>query len=153
MKKNLKIILFILFPLIVGSIIGFLANSSNGYQDFIKPSFAPPAILFPIVWSILYLLMGISSYLICKSNDLDKCKAILIYFFQLILNFLWTPIFFGFNLYLLGTIWIFILLLVVIYMVGCFYKIDKVSAYLQIPYILWLIFAFILSIAICSLNC
>ena len=118
----------------------------------IKPSFAPPGILFPIVWTILYILMGVSSYLIYKTNDSNKTDALKIYLFQLILNFLWTPIFFGLNLYFLGTLWIIVLIIAVIIMIKEFYKINKLSAYLQIPYLIWLLFALILSFSIFLLN-
>lgn len=148
--KKIKIIIFILFPLLVGSLIGI--TTTNGYQDLVMPAFAPPAIVFPIVWSILYILMGISSYIIYNSKDIDKNSALTIYFFQLILNFIWTPIFFGLKQYFLGTILILLILILVIFMIYKFYKINKLSAYLQIPYLLWLVFAFILSINISILN-
>lgn len=152
MKKIIKAIIIILFPLIIGSLIGLLFNNSMSFNNMIKPSFAPPGILFPIVWTILYILMGISSYLIYKTNDSNKTDALKIYLFQLILNFLWTPIFFGLNLYFLGTLWIIVLIIAVVIMIKEFYKINKFSAYLQIPYLLWLSFALILSFSIFLLN-
>ncbi len=152
MKKILKSIFFILFPLIIGTIIGLLFNNRMDFELINKPSFSPPGIVFPIVWTILYLLMGISSFLIYKSDDLEKTNALNIYYLQLIFNFLWTPIFFGLNLYLIGTIWIFIMIILVIIMIKKFYEINKISAYLQIPYLIWLVFAFILSFSIFILN-
>ena len=152
MKKYLKAIIYILFPLIMGGIIGVLFNNRTNFETIIKPVFAPPGIVFPIVWSILYLLMGISSCLIYKSNDLEKTSALNTYFLQLIFNFLWTPIFFGLKLYLIGTIWVFIMIILVISMIRKFYRINKISAYLQIPYLIWLFFAFVLSFSIFLLN-
>ena len=99
--------------------------------------------------------MGISSYLIYNSkNGTENSKkvALTIYVLQLILNFLWTPIFFNLNLYLLAFIWIVILIILVVLMIYYFYEIDKTAAFLQIPYLIWLIFAGYLSYMIYIMN-
>ena len=147
-----KLFISILIPVILGGVVGFLTSPSNDYKELIQPSFAPPAILFPIVWTILYALMGISSYIIYESNDINKSKALLIYIIQLIVNLLWSVLFFTLNLYFLSFIWIVLLIILVIVMIKKFYDISKISAYLQIPYLLWLIFAAILNFAIWILN-
>ena len=103
-------IMFLLIPLAAGSISALLSgNMSGSYASFAKPSFAPPGILFPIVWTILYLLMGISSYLTVQSDHPDKCPALLIYFIQLFFNFVWSILFFGFSNYLLAFFWLLLL--------------------------------------------
>lgn len=146
-------IMFLLIPLAAGSISALLSgNMSGSYASFAKPSFAPPGILFPIVWTILYLLMGISSYLIVQSDHPDKCPALLIYFIQLFFNFVWSILFFGFSNYLLAFFWLLLLILLIIIMIVRFYKIKPLAAYLQIPYLLWCIFAAVLNFSVYLLN-
>ena len=147
-----KLIISILIPLLLGTLVGLLTSSSNDYSVMINPSFAPPGYLFPIVWTILYILMGISSYIVSESLSDGVDNALKIYFIQLIVNLLWSFIFFTFELYFLAFLWIVLLIILVIIMIVKFYKIDKLSAYLQIPYLIWLIFAAILNFAIFLLN-
>ena len=149
--KTKNLILAIAIPNIIG-ILGAIIGNPSTFNEILKPSFTPPSQIFSIVWPILYTLMGISSYLIFKSNDKYKNKALSIYIIQLVLNFLWNFIFFNQQNYLLAFIWIIILIVVVIYMIYEFFKINKTAAYLQIPYLLWLIFASILSYNIYLLN-
>ena len=147
-----KLIIRILIPLVLGTLVGLITGANGGYNSFIKPDFAPPAVLFPIVWSILYILMGISSYIIDNSNDGKKEKAMNSYYAQLIINLLWSFIFFSFKMYLFAFIWIILLILAVVIMIKRFYDINKLSGLLQIPYLLWLIFASILNFSIYLLN-
>lgn len=148
--KNLVVsILIPLFAVFLGNLLG---NSSQGYNELIQPSFAPPGFIFPIVWTILYTLMGISFYIVYNSNSEYKTKAIIVYFIQLILNTLWTLIFFRLNLLLFAFIWILAIIVFVILMIYYFYKINKTAAFLQIPYLLWLIFASVLNFSIYLLN-
>lgn len=152
LKFNWKdLIISVLVPLGLGFLVSILTNS-NMYGSIIKPSFAPPGILFPIVWTILYILMGISSYLVSISNHYLKDKSLIIYYIQLIINLLWSFFFFTFKLYLFSFIWIILLIIIVIIMIIMFYKINKLSAYLQIPYLIWIIFASILNFSIYLLN-
>ena len=153
MKIQIKPLLFsILIPLFLGSFVGFLTAPFNNYYEISLPSFAPPGILFPIVWTILYILMGISSYLIIISCDNDKNDALFIYGTQLLINLLWSFIFFVFRFYLLSFIWILLLIWFVVIMIKSFYNISKISAYLQILYLLWLIFASFLNLAVYLIN-
>lgn len=142
MKKLLK---DIALPLIIGIIISLIINPFMNYQDLYKPKLAPPGIIFPIVWTVLYILIGISFYLQKNNNKY-------IYYTNLIINNLWPIIFFVFKLYLLSFIWIILLIIIVIIMINNFYKINKISAYLNIPYLIWLIFACYLSFEIYLLN-
>lgn len=128
------------------------AKSMSSYKNINLPPLSPASIVFPIVWSILFILMGISSYLICVSRNSDRKKALWIYAVQLVLNFIWSPIFFGLNMYLLAFFDLVLLWIAVLWMIIEFYKINKVSAWLQIPYILWLTFAGYLNFAIFLLN-
>lgn len=153
MKINIRAFLIsILIPVFLGSIVGFLTASSNHYTNLVLPKFAPPTILFPIVWTILYILMGISSYLIYQSNDPKKINALFVYGGQLFTNLLWSFLFFTFRQYLLAFFWILLLIGLVIVMILKFREINKISAYLQIPYLLWLVFAGILNLFVFFLN-
>lgn len=151
MLKLRNLIISIAIPILFGILGNFLGDSS-GFDNIIKPSFSPPAIVFPIVRTILYTLMGISSYIIYQSNDPNKRQALVFYGIQLVLNSLWTFFFFNLELFFFSFIWILIILLFVIIMIYKFYKIDKTAAFLQIPYALWLVFASILNFSIFLLN-
>lgn len=148
-----KLIYYIIITFIIGVApsIPIFKNMSM-YQEINKPSLSPPSIVFPIAWTILYLLMAISIYKVNKTSDKNIPQANLIYYLQLIVNALWTPIFFGLKAYLFSYIWIIILIILVVTLIITFYKIDKTAAYLQIPYLLWLIFASYLNYGILILN-
>ena len=141
--SKLKIYLkSILIPVIVGGIIGLIISKSIDYNNLIKPILSPPSILFPIVWTILYILMGISSYIIYKETN----TILKIYLIQLLFNYTWIFIFFTFKSFLFAFIWIIILIILVFLMIKKFLSINKTSAYLQIPYLIWLLIASILNL-------
>ena len=151
LKINVKkLIISILIPLGLGFVVGLLSGSSSGYNNIIQPSFAPPGWLFPIVWTILYILMGISDYLV--KEELNTNDSLKIYIYQLGVNLLWSFFFFTFKWYLFSFLWIILLIILVIIMIKRFYTISKISSYLQIPYLLWIIFAAILNFSIYLLN-
>lgn len=153
MKINLKkLILYIGITVLIGSIPSFFIKIGDTYKSLNRPPLSPPGIIFPIVWTILFILMGISIYRVMQTNSNRKKDARLLYFIQLIVNALWTPIFFGFRNYFLGFLWIIMLIVLVITMIIMFNKIDKISAYLNIPYLLWLVFALYLSFGVFLLN-
>ena len=141
----------ILIPLILGGIVGLLISSSMDYNMLNKPPLALPGVVFPIVWTILYLLMGIS-YGIIDSNELMDFDTKSIYYIQLVVNLLWPIIFFVFKLRLLAFIWILILLALVVTMIVKFYSKNRVAAFLQIPYLLWVLFASYLNLFAYILN-
>ena len=151
-KKIMYIVLNILIPLIIGFIGSMLGGSMALFDNIKKPIFAPPAIIFPIVWGILYILMGISSYLVYISDSRYKKTGLIFYAIQLVVNALWTMIFFRFENFLFAFIWLLLLLGIVVIMLFYFYKSDKKAFYLQIPYLIWLIFALILNYSIYTLN-
>lgn len=137
----------------VGLISAFLTmNNQNIYDVINVPSFSPPAFLFPIVWTVLYILMGISSYIIYNSNDSDRFDALKIYGVQLFINFFWSLIFFNLKNFKFALIWIILLLFSIIIMIYRFYKINKVTGLLNIPYLLWVMFASVLNFYIVILN-
>ena len=150
MKLSQKL-LYILTPLIGGSIVGLIINKSIDYNYLVNPPLSPPSYLFPIVWSILYLLIGASYYIYRKNNN-DDSLTIKLYYIQLILNYLWSIIFFTLKLRTLAVIWIIVLAITIIYLMIRFYKEERTSFYLLIPYILWVLFATYLNIGIVILN-
>lgn len=147
-----RLIIIIIITFIVGSFFSFFTmNNMDTFKELKKP-INVPGILFPIVWSILYLLMSISCYIITTKDDKSKDNAIIWYGIQLVINSLWSLIFFGFSAYLFAFIWIILLLAIVIIMIAKFYKIDKMASYLNIPYVLWILFAGFLNLGIYILN-
>lgn len=159
-KEVKKYICCVLIPLLVGYLSSILAQAISGidtktyYHELVKPGFAPPSIIFPIVWTILYILMGTSAYIILsqKKNQSKIKDAMFYYWVQLGLNFLWPILFFGFQLRLTSLINLILILVFVVIMVYKFYKIKPLAAYLNIPYILWLIYAMILNYFIWFIN-
>ncbi|MBQ7758568.1 MAG: tryptophan-rich sensory protein [Anaerotignum sp.] len=152
-RKYLPYIVSILIPLAVGGIAAiFTVKGMPFYKTQRKPWFTPPEILFPIVWTILYVLMGIGSALIWKSDTRNKTTALKIYAGQLAVNFFWSVIFFGLHWYLIAFFWLLLLIALVIRMINAFRSIRPVAAYLQIPYLLWCCFAAILNFSIWFLN-
>ena len=140
-----------MIPVVVGLIIGAITSSSIEYNTLIKPVLAPPPILFPIVWTILYLLMGVS-YGILESKSLVDSEIKFIYYLQLFVNALWSIIFFTFEWRLFAFIWILILILLIVAMIIKFYNKNRVAGLLQIPYLLWALFASYLNLSIYLLN-
>lgn len=141
----------ILIPVLVGGIVGLIISSAIDYNSLQKPFLAPPSIVFPIVWTILYILMGIS-YGILKNKGLTDKKIDIIYYIQLAVNAMWSIIFFLLKWRLFAFIWILLLDVLVILMIIKFYKKDKTAGLLQIPYLLWGLFASYLNLAIYILN-
>lgn len=151
MNKIIKSVFYIFFPLIIGGIVSLLIQNSIDYTILVKPPLAPPKILFPIAWSIIYLLTGIS-YFIYKRNGNDDKLDKTIYYVQLFVNALWSIIFFVFKLRFISVLWILLLDILVIFLIYLFFRKNRLSAYLQIPYLLWILFATYLTIGIFLLN-
>ena len=147
----IKKLFYLLLPIITGTIIGLIISSFIDYNSLVEPPLSPPGFIFPIVWSIIYILMGIS-YLIFKNNNFYTKKEDKVYYTQLIVNLLWSIFFFVFKWRLFTIFWTILLLILVIYMIYLFYNKTKISAYLNIPYLLWLIFATYLTIGVYILN-
>lgn len=160
MKELKKFACCVLIPLLVGYLSSLISKLISGmdigtyYHELIKPGFSPPAEVFPIAWTILYVLMGISSYIILshKKDEIKVKDAMFYYWLQLGLNFLWSILFFGFQLRLTALIDLGLLIVVVTIMISKFYKIRPKAAYLNIPYLLWLFYAFILNYFVWFIN-
>ncbi len=156
MKVNIKkLVISIAIPLAVGGVAAlFTRDSMMQFATVVKPPLSPPAWLFPLVWTILYTLMGISSYLIAESGASEEeiAQARTIYYFQLALNFLWPLLFFGLNWYFLAFLELIALWIAVFLMIKKFGEISPTAAYINVPYIIWLTFAAYLNFGVWWLN-
>lgn len=150
MPNIFKKIFYLFFPLLIGLIVSLLIKNSIDYTSLVRPPLAPPKILFPIAWTIIYLLMGISYYIYRKNNNDQNIKVI--YYLQLFINAFWSIFFFLLKWRLFSVTWILLLDIVVIYLIYLFYQKEKISAYLNIPYLIWILFATYLTIGIYLLN-
>ena len=152
-KSNIKnYAVIILITLLGGIITGFVTMpGTQEYNDtVIKPLLSPPSIVFPIVWSMLYVLMAIAAAIVKnESNDKD---VLFPYWMQLFANYIWSFIFFGFHAYLLAFLWLILLFILIIVTIRSFYHTNKKAAYLLIPYVLWTAFAGYLNLAVYILN-
>jgi len=153
MKIQWKTLFFcIAIPLAVGALSAFLTNDSmQTFQLLNKPPLSPPGWLFPVVWTILYTMMGIASYLIVTSEEPSQ-DALFTYGLQLLVNFFWSILFFNMELYLLAFFWLLLLWILILKIIFEFRKISVTAGYLLIPYLLWVTFAGYLNLAIYLLN-
>lgn len=149
------LVIALVIPLLVGGVSAFLSMKGMAmYGEMAKPPLSPPAWVFSVAWTILYLLMGLASYLVMSSSKDSSIKtlALSIYGIQLALNFMWSIIFFRWEEYLAAFIWLMILWCAVIICAVLFYKISKAATGLLIPYILWLTFAAYLNLGAYMLS-
>lgn len=155
-KQKIKVYaVWILLTEAVGALSAFLTrNSMDVYSTaIIQPPLAPPPILFPIVWGILYALMGFSAARIYLSaQSAERSKGINLYITQLVVNFFWSLIFFNAQAFGFAFFWLLLLWVLVVWMILTFRKVDPLAAYLQIPYLIWLTFAAYLNGAVWYLN-
>lgn len=156
MKVKWKLLIFcIAIPLAVGGVAAYFSKDSMSvFEALIKPPLSPPAWLFPVVWTILYSLMGIASYLVLTSgvSQQEIQKALNLYGLQLLFNFFWTIWFFNFGLYWFSFLWLIVLWFLIFATTVSFFRISKPAAYLLIPYLVWVAFAGYLNLGIAILN-
>lgn len=151
MKTLIKNLFFLFTPLLGGIIISFLIKNSIDYTSLVKPPLAPPSFFFPLAWTIIYLLMGLSYFLYKKEQE-DKNIIDILYYGQLFVNLFWSLIFFLWKARLLAVLWILLLDVLVLFLIYLFWQKKKISAYLNIFYLLWILFATYLTIGIFILN-
>ncbi|MBQ5739072.1 MAG: tryptophan-rich sensory protein [Oscillospiraceae bacterium] len=147
--------LWVLFCEAVGALSGFLTRSGMRIyeQSVDKPPLTPPGIVFPIVWGILFALMGIGAARVSVQGERSMRRAALtVFFVQLFFNFFWSIIFFNFQTFGLAFIWLLLLLALVVLMIVLFARVDKAAALLQLPYLLWVGFALYLNFGVWRLN-
>ena len=151
MNKTIIYIKSILVPVLIGAFVGLITSGSMDYNILQKPPLAPPGAVFPIVWTIRYILMGVSYGILKTSNQADE-DIDRIYYIQLAINALWSIIFFNLKWRLFAFVWIILLAIAVAIMITKFYEKNKIAGFLQIPYLLWVIFATYLNFGFYILN-
>ena len=146
---------WILLAELVGGLSGFLSrNGMEAYEAFVlKPPLSPPGLVFPIVWAILYALMGTGMARVWLTGpSVPRLSALLLFLLQLAVNFFWSPIFFNLQAFLFAFAWLLLLWVLVLLMTLRFRRLDRPAACLQIPYLLWVSFAAYLNLATALLN-
>ena len=155
-KKIKPFVISIAISLGVGALSALLTSGSMDiYSDIVQPPLAPPSILFPIVWTILYVLMGIGAALVYNKKDEQPKEvrdALTVYAVSLFLNFFWSIIFFNMRAFLFAFIWLVLLWASILVTILKFRKVSPLAAYLHIPYLIWVTFAGYLNLAIFLLN-
>ena len=153
MKKHWKsLLLCVAIPLAVGGVSAFLSRDGmQNFENLKMPALSPPGWLFPVVWTVLYLLMGFASWLILISGK-DNEEALKTYRNQLFFNFFWSIIFFELERYLLAFVWLLVLWFLILLTVVRFYRISKTAGLLMLPYLFWVTFAGYLNFMIWRLN-
>lgn len=154
-KKTKQFLICLAIPLLVGGLSALITRGGmDTFETINKPALSPPGWLFPVVWTVLFILMGIASYLVLVSGkpQMEINRALLIYGIQLIFNFFWSIFFFNFSLYLFSFIWLVLLWLLILATMVLFYRISKPAGYLMLPYLLWVTFAGYLNFQIYLLN-
>lgn len=150
-----KLLLCLALPLGVGLLAGFLTrNSMEAFQALIKPPLSPPGWLFPVVWALLYIAMGVASYLVLTSDRDPRAisASLRMYGIQLAVNFLWPLFFFLGQAYFFSFLWILLLWALVILTTLMFYGVSKGAGWLFLPYLIWVTFAAYLNLGIFLLN-
>ena len=153
-QKIKPYVISIAIALAVGGLSAvFTSGNMNMYDTLNRPPLSPPMWLFPVVWSILFILMGVSSAMVyVKKNETDVSGALKIYGLQLIVNFFWSIIFFNMRAYLFAVVWLALLWILILIMIISFRKIKPLAGHLQIPYLVWVSFALYLTVMIYLLN-
>ena len=147
-----QLLISLAIPLGVGALASLLSGGMDHYSQLVQPPLSPPGWVFPVVWSILYLLMGYASYRIYQTKDLGKKRALQLYGIQLALNFIWPLVFFGAQWFLAAFFVLLLLWGAILLTVVSFSKIDQVAADLLLPYLLWVTFAGYLNLGVFLLN-
>lgn len=145
----------IIIPLAVGGLSAWLTMSAmKTFEQLAQPPLSPPGWLFPVVWTVLFVLMGIACYLVAASDaeQQEKRRALTVYGVQLAFNFLWSIVFFNLRWFLFAFVWLVILWILILLTAAAFYRIRKAAAYLLIPYLVWVAFAGYLNFGVYLLN-
>ena len=148
-----KLLLFLAIPLVAGGLATLLSGGMDSYQVMNQPPLSPPGWIFPVVWTVLYLLMGIGAARVSLSAPSpERSKGLNLFIVQLVVNFFWSLIFFNARAYGFAFLWLLLLWVLVALMILSFRKIDPIAAWLQLPYLLWLTFAAYLNAGVWYLN-
>ena len=145
-------ILQVLLALAVGGLSALISGRMDEYSWLTKPPLSPPGWLFPVAWTVLYVLMGIAAGLVQTSEDKRSSGALTLYYIQLALNFLWSPLFFGLGWIGFAAVWLALLTVAVYATKQSFAAISKAAGRLLLPYLIWCIFALYLNLGFVILN-
>lgn len=153
-KKWKSYVGFIVLTEAVGALAGLLTRSGvQAFQSVQQPALMPPNIVFPIVWSVLYALMGIGAARIYQLPPSEgRTRSLGIFLFQLIVNFFWSLFFFNMQAFGFSFLWLILLWVLILLMIRSYWKLDKAAAWLQVPYLLWVTFAGYLNYMVWMLN-
>ena len=153
-KKVLPFIVFSAAALAVGGLSALLsAGGMEAAKTLLQPPYAPPDWLFPVVWTVLYILMGISAALVWRAGEgAERLRSLRVWTIQLIVNGAWSIIFFAFALRGIAFFWVLALIVLVFIMIIRFFRVSRIAALLQVPYFLWICFAARLNLAVWLLN-
>ena len=146
---------WILIAEAVGALSGWLSREGMEVysQTVTQPPLSPPMWLFPVVWGILYALMGIGAARIWMAPESpERKRGLNLFVTQLVVNFFWSPIFFNLQAFGFAFVWLLLLWALVVWMIWTFYKVDPLAAWLQVPYLIWLTFAAYLNLAVWLIN-
>lgn len=146
---------WILIAETVGALSGWLSREGMEVysQTVTQPPLSPPMWLFPVVWGILYALMGIGAARIWMAPESpERKRGLNLFVAQLVVNFFWSPIFFNLQAFGFAFVWLLLLWALVVWMIWTFYKVDPLAAWLQVPYLIWLTFAAYLNLAVWLIN-
>lgn len=151
--KYKPIILQVVLALLAGGLASLLGGDTAPlYERLVSPPLSPPGWVFPVVWTVLYVLMGVAAGLVVKSGDVDSGKAMAMYYLQLALNVLWPLIFFRFEWISFAAVWLLLLTAAVYVTWRRFRDINAMAGWLLVPYLLWCLFALYLNIGFAVLN-
>ena len=151
----ITLIIAVLIPLLIGGVSAALSSQGMAlYENMNKPLFSPPAWVFSIAWTILYIMMGIASYFVimAQTQTASKVIALILYGVQLAMNFMWSIAFFNWDRYLFAFIWLVVMWCIVIICTVRFFAIRRVAGWFMMPYVLWLTFAAYLNFGAYMLN-
>ena len=148
-----RLLLCLALPLAVGGLAALLTKDAMAQFALVrKPPLSPPGWLFPVVWTVLYLLMGYASYLVARTNHPQKRSALILYGAQLFVNFFWSIFFFRLEAYWFSFFWLLLLWLLIFLTIRAFRPISQAAAALLLPYLAWVTFAGYLNLGIALLN-
>lgn len=150
-QNKLKAALLTALPLVVGGLSAAIAGDMSKV-DYVQPPLSPPAWVFPVAWTVLYLMMGFASYLVYRDCDYLLNDAMKCYFYQLFVNFTWSIVFFRFEFYAAAVVVLIALLLLTIGTTSQFFTTNKTAGKLMVPYIVWLVYALYLNVGVAVLN-
>lgn len=155
MKKHWKsLIVAVALPLALGGLSAWISGGMDSFEALNKPPLSPPGWVFPAVWSVLYLMMGVASWrvYVLKRPAQERREALNLYAVQLIVNVLWPVVFFRFELYWAAAVWLAVLVVLVALTLSRFKRLDDLAGLLLWPYLIWCLFALYLNLGVAILN-